>query len=991
MKKITFIITLFLAFVFTNSALSQTRRYVRAASVGTGDGSSWGNASSNLQAMIDASAPYDEVWVGKGTYHPTAHVGYNAAHVAYTDDRHKSFYNTTGALLYGGFNGNESSLGLRNFGAYKTILSGDLLGNDVGFTNNAENVYHVVVFATSALTTLDGFVITGGNTTGMPPTYFNDAPTYSQIQSDGAGYLGYQNANLTSDVFTNNYSTGNGGAIHLSTGGLHVDIVNSLFVNNRAAQGSAIYIDGQEPLNARVRVTNCTMANNISTGATIFDIGTVLCEIWNSIVWNNTDGAQTNFDVYESIVQNIITTGGAHAMGGASQADPLFINAADPDGADNIFGTSDDGFIPQCGPAINTGNNNFLPWTLPSRDIKGGSRIQSSNPDLGAYETPLYGPVTGISVSMGFAHNPFYYIDDDNPNNDLPSDGLCEGGIVNFYASNGNSGGVYQWKRNGINVGTNSPSYRPSDCHQGDLVYCLFTAPASCGGASNVQSNTVSVDSVSVGLPVIPSVITGPVNVCPYINGPAVTYKINKAPGAKIYVWPQNSTGMTITHPNGLGVNDTIISVIFTTGFVPGSLTVGGGNWCGLGRMKNLTLNTNLASQAGTITGPVDLCPFMQSVTNPSGIPATYTIRKVVDASSYVWTVPADAIITSHPGGAGFNDTIIAVVYNSNFVSGSVTAQAVNVCGAKSARAVSVSRKVSGTPGSIVGPTTVCDYKQSSSNPTGTPVDYHIKKVTYATSYTWTIPAGASAVHPQPSGVNDTIITVTYSSGFTGGAITVKSNTNCNTSVVRSLSISYLLPSTPGTITATIATACPQRQITYSLVALPTRATSVLWTAPASGTIISGQGTLSLVVQYSGPTSVTDTIRVVGVNGCGTSTQRKLKVAALTGACRFTGKYNEQNVPAAVTITKPVITNNATGFDVTVMPNPSQQHFTLQLAGADINIPAMIQVTDAAGRTIEIKNHIQGTIIIGETYKRGIYFATITQGEKRKVVRLVKL
>ncbi len=991
MKKIVFIITLLaFAFTFTNSAIAQARRYVRSTSFGAGDGSSWGNATSNLQAMIDASQPYDEIWVGKGTYRPTAYVGLTAAHVAYTDDRHKSFYNSTGALLYGGFNGNESSLSQRNPGAYKTILSGDLLGNDIGFTNNAENVYHVFISATAAYATLDGFTIKGGNTTGMPATYFNDAPTYTQLPADGAGFFGYNNMTLASNSFINNYSTGNGGAICLSIGGTHADIMNSVFTNNRAAQGSAININGAEPLNARVRVTNCTMVSNISTGATIFKTGGVLCEIYNSIVWNNTDGAQTNLDVYFSIVQNIITTGGAHAMAGASQADPLLTNLADPDGADNILGTSDDGMIPQCGPAINAGIEFGVPdLPLPARDVRGATRIQNTNADLGAYETSLYYPVSSISLVMYYPHDPLDDVDDNNPNNDLNSDGLCEGGRMNFYVFNGNSGGVYQWKKNGINVGTNDWEYHPTDCHLGDQVYCVFTASASCGGATDVQSNTITVDSVSVGSPVIPSAITGPTNACPYINGPAVTYKINKAPGAKIYIWPQSTTGMTITHPNGPGVNDTIISVNYTTGFVPLSILVAARNWCGISSWKKLNIYSNPASQAGAITGPVDPCPLMQSVTNPAGIPATYTIRKIIDASSYVWTVPADATITSHPGGAGFNDTIITVVYNSNFVSGSVTAQAINVCGAKSARVLNVSRKASGTPGSIIGSTAVCGYKQSPSNPSGTPVDYYVKKVLYATSYTWTIPAGATAIHPHPAGVNDTIITVTYTSSFTGGAITVKSNTNCNTSIARSLSIPYLLPSTPGTVTATVATACPQRRITYSLTALPSRATSVQWTAPASGTIISGQGTLSIVVEFAGPTSVTDTIRVVGVNDCGISAQRKLKVAALTGSCRSAGKSNEQNVPSP--ITKTTVTNNTTELDVTVMPNPTQHHFTLQVPVGNSRQAINMQVFDANGRSVESRQNIQSTISVGENWKAGIYFVTILQGTKKKTIRLVKL
>ena len=115
--------------------------------------------------MIDASATNDEVWVAKGTYRPATVVGYNASHVAYTDDRHKSFYLHTGVKLYGSFAGTESALGQRSLALNKTILSGDLLGNDgagFSFTNNNENTYHVIIAVGAHIVRIDGFTISGG-------------------------------------------------------------------------------------------------------------------------------------------------------------------------------------------------------------------------------------------------------------------------------------------------------------------------------------------------------------------------------------------------------------------------------------------------------------------------------------------------------------------------------------------------------------------------------------------------------------------------------------------------------------------------------------------------------------------------------------------------------------------------------------------------------------------------------------------------------------
>src|ERR1700733_7954248 len=98
MKKIFSLIVSLCIFFFINSVQSQTKRYVKTVATGTGDGSSWSNASSNLQVMIDASAPTDQVWIAKGTYKPTKNVAYTASHIPLSDPRFKSFDLSNGVM-----------------------------------------------------------------------------------------------------------------------------------------------------------------------------------------------------------------------------------------------------------------------------------------------------------------------------------------------------------------------------------------------------------------------------------------------------------------------------------------------------------------------------------------------------------------------------------------------------------------------------------------------------------------------------------------------------------------------------------------------------------------------------------------------------------------------------------------------------------------------------------------------------------------------------
>jgi hypothetical protein len=126
-----------------------------ATPAGTGDCSSWENACTLQTALTDAVSG-NEIWVAAGTHKPTTGA-----------DRSATFQLKEGVAIYGGFVGTESARDQRDPAVNLTILSGDLNGDDLGFTNNIENVYHVVMGATGA--TLDGFTITAGNANGSSP------------------------------------------------------------------------------------------------------------------------------------------------------------------------------------------------------------------------------------------------------------------------------------------------------------------------------------------------------------------------------------------------------------------------------------------------------------------------------------------------------------------------------------------------------------------------------------------------------------------------------------------------------------------------------------------------------------------------------------------------------------------------------------------------------------------------------------------------------
>jgi hypothetical protein len=405
-----------LAFCFGAVSAFALIRYVKPAAAGTGDGSSWANASADLQAMINASAAGDTVWVAAGTYKPAQDPSGNSNPA---DPRDKSFYLKSGVKVFGGFAGTESALGQRDIGANPSILSGDFNGDDVvsgsgaslSFSNNGENAYHVVVsISDDNSTLLDGFTITGGNANGEGG--FTAESQYYQ-RYIGAGLVAFGSSlSIRNCTFSGNSAGGvvggAGGAFYFFLGSpqlnnctiLHnkadagggfygnnctATIKNCVFYGNKATFGSAADIDNY----GSATFTHCTIAGNGTQliGVLYSDFFASLSVV-NSIIWDNiigggygamVTGPNATMAASYSLIQNQCCISGPGLVFGQ---DPLFVNAGNPAGPDGIHRTADDGlWIPYNSPAINAGDPGI---TDPPADITGFTRTGVF--DAGAYE-----------------------------------------------------------------------------------------------------------------------------------------------------------------------------------------------------------------------------------------------------------------------------------------------------------------------------------------------------------------------------------------------------------------------------------------------------------------------------------------------------------------------------------------------------------------------------------------------------------------------------
>ena len=79
-------------------------------------------------------------------------------------------------------------------------------------------------------------------------------------------------------------------------------------------------------------------------------------------------------------------------------------------------------------------------------------------------------------------------------------------------------------------------------------------------------------------------------------------------------------------------------------------------------------------------------------------------------------------------------------------------------------------------------------------------------------------------------------------------------------------------------------------------------------------------------------------------------------------------------------------------LQVTASPNPATAYFRIIVHSNNPQAPIKIIVTDMLGRLIENRTASPGReIIIGETYKTGMYMVRAIQGERVRLLRVVKM
>ena len=424
------------------------------------------------------------------------------------------------------------------------------------------------------------------------------------------------------------------------------------------------------------------------------------------------------------------------------------------------------------------------------------------------------------------------------------------------------------------------------------------------------------------------------------------TYSVASLGGNTSYAW-SFPAGFAITSGQGTNsVNVSISNVAIGNGITGNICITASNSSCGSGvaSCKAVELQSAAPVTPGSISGPGKICP------QESG---TYSISLVNRAASYSWTLPTG--ITQSTGG---NTNIITASVGAGFVSsGDMIVTASNICGTGGQRVKLIGQKYPLAPSPITGTASgVCNMNA---------VTYSTGSSVNATSYSWTIPAGASFVS------GNSLNNVTVNFGTSSGAVTVSGVNTCGSGSIRSFTVA-VAPGRPASISG-LTSVCVNSTNPYTSSTV-VGADSYNWLVPSGAVNLSGD-VKTIDVQYGAVPALNQIIIVSATNECGTSASRSLAGIAI----------NSCNINREEIVTD--------GFSALLYPNPMQGAGTLQI-NCEQDEQLTLRLTDVSGRLIaekqiNVQQGISSHDIRIEGQQPGFYLLQLQSSGISKVIRVI--
>jgi beta-glucanase (GH16 family) len=252
----------------------------------------------------------------------------------------------------------------------------------------------------------------------------------------------------------------------------------------------------------------------------------------------------------------------------------------------------------------------------------------------------------------------------------------------------------------------------------------------------------------------------------------SAVYRIRKVASATSYSWYMRlGTKATIVRLNATGPNDTAVSITFASGFTRDTLVVTANNGCGSSAIKTLALSAMAAPSAPTaISGKNNPCRgdtvlyiatvgLLTSTTSP-------TVK-------YRWTIPTTAVIVS----SNTDSSQVRVRFGSTYIGGSIVVKSVSAVGVVSATGFTLTLKyASAVPSSIVSKSGLLNFCIENRDTFKVTMPTLTASQAAPVVFRWTKPVNTSFVYAN---ADSSIVLLSFNTGYTGGILSVKSQTVC--------------------------------------------------------------------------------------------------------------------------------------------------------------------------------------------------------------------
>lgn len=436
--------------------------------------------------------------------------------------------------------------------------------------------------------------------------------------------------------------------------------------------------------------------------------------------------------------------------------------------------------------------------------------------------------------------------------------------------------------------------------------------------------------------------ISGTLSFCAGGSVTALTAPI----GYNSYLWSTGETSSSI-----------LVDTVGTYG-----VTVTDANGCMGSANATVTQEGGVPEVPGPISGNITgMCNTIS--------PAVYSVAPVPNSTCYVWTVPEGAtIVDGFMKDSNVFFETIKVVFDNSFVGGYIEVAAHNDCGLSPS--FNGSRLyVTAAPGSVPG--AISGQKAGVCKQVATP--YSISPITGALSYYWAVPLGAMIV----SGQGTPSIMVSFASSFHTGDICVQYSTLCGTSPFECISVQPI-PETGSPITGP-SVACAFNLNTVYSVPLSAGTVEYQWSVPTGASIVSGQGTNSIQVNFG---NISGLVTVKASNNCGDGLFQFLLVN-ITNCNRIPPLPDQTN------------RKKQPGFQVSLFPNPSNGLVTLNLQ-TEVN-PAeehlTLSVYDPLNRLI-YSSMVSNSSELKQTldfrhFTKGVYFLQVKNKSQNYTTKIL--